>query len=86
MRQPIGRDHDRGTRPTQELDEQEPDGTAAIDADSTARRDLTQVQGVQRDPERLEQGRLVVSDVVGQPSEQSDPATASSCAGHRRCR
>ena len=33
VRQPIRRDDDRGTRPTQELDEQEPDRTAAVDAD-----------------------------------------------------
>ena len=66
VRQRIGgHDHVHARAPKQ-LDEQETERAAAVDARRLPGRTSAEVERVQRDAERLEQGRLDVGERVGQ--------------------
>ena len=58
----------------EELDEQQADGAAAVDAGPPAGRNRTEVQGVKRHSQRLQQRRLVVADGVRQRRQAAAPA------------
>ena len=64
MGQPIGGHDDRCAARPQELDQQQAERPAAVDAGPGADRDRCQIERVERDTEWLEQGDLVVSDGV----------------------
>ena len=70
MGQPVGGDDDRRAGQAQDLDEQQPERSAAVDAGPAARRDRREIERVERDAERLEQGGLSSADRVRQRVEQ----------------
>ena len=67
---------DRRAAQPQELDQQEAERPAAVDAGPGADRDRCQIERVERDAERLEQGGLVVADASPAPDGAGGSARA----------
>ena len=83
MGEPI-RGHDgRGTTRSQELDQQQAERSTAVDARPGADRDRCEIEGVERDAERLEEGGLVVTDRVRDAIEQVPARASPNEARHR---
>ena len=64
MGEPVRGDDDRCSAQADELDEQQTERAATVDADPGADRDRGKIEGMERDAERLEEGGLLVADRV----------------------